>query len=80
MSGDYCSTYNFNIVENKCSEDPREDKYEWDLINGEQYGYDRKPVKPLDFFYVRHSIRCDKNDRKNHKKHVDRGLETKDTP
>ena len=80
MSGDYCSTYNFNIVKNKCSEDPREDKYEWDLINGEQYGYDRKPVKPLEFFYVRHSIRCDKNDRENHKKHVDRGLETKDTP
>ena len=50
------------------------------LINGEQYGYDRKPEKPLDFYYVRHSIRCDKNDRKMHKKHVERGLENKDTP
>lgn len=87
---DYCSFFNFNIEKKKITienseiskeknSESRKD-YDWTLINGEQYGYDHPLKTNFDFFYVRHSIRCDKNDRPSHIKHVQRGLAHRDTP
>lgn len=79
-AGGYCCIFNFNIEQKKDINNTEKPSFDWKLINGEQYAYDISHNKPLKFFYVRHSVRCDKNDKPNHKKHVERGLEHRDTP